>query len=93
MPYLKYRESSHINSLEFYQNEYPKTPFSHFLKYGENKEIHVFTIDNTIALKNNVHNSGYQMKTTQRKKRNWRKKKQFHEKFETLHRLKPNVSN
>ena len=31
------------------QNEYPKTSFSHFLKYWENKEI--FTIDNTIALK------------------------------------------
>ena len=33
------------------QNEYPKTSFSHFLKYGENKESHVFTIDNTIAVK------------------------------------------
>ena len=37
------------------QNEYPKTSFSNFLKYGENKEIHVFTIDNTIAFKK-VHN-------------------------------------
>ena len=33
------------------QNEYPKTSFSHFLKYGENKESHVFNIDNAIALK------------------------------------------
>ena len=32
------------------QNEYPKRSFSHFLKCGENKESHVFTIDNTIAL-------------------------------------------
>ena len=32
------------------QSEYPKTSISHFLKYGENKD-HVFTIDNTIALK------------------------------------------
>ena len=38
------------------QNEYPKKSFSHFLKYGENKENHVFTIDNPIALKK-VHNS------------------------------------
>ena len=51
MPYLKYRKSSHINSLGFHQNKYPKTPFLHFLKYGENKESHVFTIDITIALK------------------------------------------
>ena len=40
-----------MNSLEIYQNEYPKTSFSHLLKYGEIKESHVFTIDNTIALK------------------------------------------
>ena len=55
MPYLKYGESGHIKSLWFHQNEYPKTSFSYFLKYGENKESHVFTIDNTIALKKNVH--------------------------------------
>ena len=33
------------------QNEYPKTSFSHFLKYEENRESHVFTIDITNALK------------------------------------------
>ena len=33
------------------KNEYPKKSFSHFLKYGETKESHVFTIDNTNALK------------------------------------------
>ena len=33
------------------QNEYPKTTFLHFLKYRENKESHLFTIDNTNILK------------------------------------------
>ena len=31
-------------------------PGRNFLKYGENKKSHVFTIDNTNALKKNVHN-------------------------------------
>eukprot|EP00493_Phyllostaurus_siculus_P012354 UN12531 len=29
----------------------PKSHFSNFLKYGENKKSHVFTNDNTIVLK------------------------------------------
>ena len=29
----------------------PKTSFSKFLKYGENKENHIFTIDNTNGFK------------------------------------------
>ena len=45
--HLKYREFSLINWLEIHQNEYPKTSFLNFLKYGENKESHMFTIDNT----------------------------------------------
>ena len=43
-------------SLGPHQNEYPKTPFSHFLKYGENKESYAFTIDNANVIKKNVHN-------------------------------------
>ena len=54
---LKYRGFGNIISLKFDQIGYPKTSFSHFLKYGENKESHVFTIDNTIVIKKkNVHN-------------------------------------
>jgi len=48
---LKYRDFGCIISLKYDQIGDPKTPFSNFLKYGENKKSHVFTIDNTIVLK------------------------------------------
>ena len=48
---LKYRDFGSIISLKYDQIGDPKTPFSNFLKYGENKKSHVFTIDNTNALK------------------------------------------
>ena len=53
---LKYRDFVNIISQKFDQIGYPKTSFPHFRKYGENKESHVFTIDNTIVIKN-IHNS------------------------------------
>ena len=40
-----------IMSLKYDQIGDPKRPFSHFLKYGENEEIDIFSIDNTIVLK------------------------------------------
>ena len=61
---LKYRDFGSIISLKYDQIGDPKTPFSNFLKYGENKKSHVFTIDNTNALKKkNVHNSQEAPKT------------------------------
>ena len=39
-------------ALKYDEIAYPKTSFSKILKYGENKQSHVFTINNTIVIKN-----------------------------------------
>ena len=49
---LKYRDFGSIISLKYDEIAYPKTSFSKILKHGENKQSHVFTIDNTIIIKN-----------------------------------------
>ena len=54
---LKYRDSGNIITLKYDQIGDPKRSFSNFLKYGGNKENDTFSIDNTIVLKKNVHNS------------------------------------
>ena len=52
---LKYRDSGNIITLKYDQIGDPKRSFLNFLKYGENKENDIFSIDNTIVLKK-VHN-------------------------------------
>ena len=51
LPRLKSRDFGNIISLKQNQIGDPKASFSNFLKYGEIKENHVFTIDNTNAPK------------------------------------------
>ena len=44
-------QSHKLTTVGIHQNGYPKTSFSNFLKYGENKESRSFTLDNTSVLK------------------------------------------